>query len=172
MGANPATLIRDPQATLAEGALLLWPSLDRSLSERMLRAFGEQVGVLINVPFEQLSARQRRMIMHGTGDQWIDVPASKNKKNSKPVFRFQFKGLYPALEEAARQSATLRAQINRLTDEVECSSCSGSRLRVDAGAVRFRNRTIDQWCQLPLSELEVTRIGSPGRQASPVTDAW
>ena len=154
MGANPAVLVRDPQTTIADGALLLWPDLDKSLSQRMLQALGQQVGVPIDLPFDQLSARQRRMIMHGTGDQWIEVPKSTVKKIIHPFFRFQFKGLYPVLDEASRQSVTLRAQINHLIDEVECSSCAGSRLRDDAGAVRFRNRTVDQWCQLPFAQLQ------------------
>jgi len=154
MGANPAALLRDPQASLAAGALAFWPDLSRPMAERMLQALCEQVGVPIDVPFVQLSARQRRIIMHGTGDQWIEIPATKGKKEGPASFKFQFKGLYPALDEASRQSAALRAQINHLVEEVECAACSGSRLRDDAAAVRFRDRTIDQWCQLPLGPLQ------------------
>ena len=36
---------------------------------------------------------------------------------------------------------------------MECSACSGSRLRDDAAAVRFRGRTIDEMCRLPLGRL-------------------
>ncbi len=69
------------------------------------------------------------------------------------MFRFQYKGLYPALEEAARLSAAMRGQLDHLIDEVECSACSGSRLNELASAVRLRDRTIDDLCRLPLGKL-------------------
>jgi excinuclease ABC subunit A len=43
--------------------------------------------------------------------------------------------------------------LEHLVDEVECSVCSGSRLRDDASAVRFRGRTMDELCRLPLGRL-------------------
>ncbi len=70
-----------------------------------------------------------------------------------PLFRFQYKGLYPALEEASRVSPSLRTKLEHLVDEVECTVCGGSRLRDDAAAMRFHDRTIDELCRLPLGRL-------------------
>ena len=70
-----------------------------------------------------------------------------------PAFRFQYKGLYPALEEASRVSPGFRGRLEHLVDEVDCTVCCGSRLRDDAAAVRFRDRTIDEICRLPLGKL-------------------
>ncbi|MDI9446660.1 MAG: excinuclease ABC subunit UvrA, partial [Planctomycetota bacterium] len=66
---------------------------------------------------------------------------------------FQYKGLYPALEEASRMSPSFRARLEHLVGEVECSMCNGSRLRDDAAAVQLRNRTIDELCRMPLGKL-------------------
>ena len=42
---------------------------------------------------------QRRTVLYGTGEKWIDVHQGKRPKaGSQPLFRFQYKGLYPALE--------------------------------------------------------------------------
>jgi excinuclease ABC subunit A len=68
-------------------------------------------------------------------------------------FRFQFKGLYPALEETSKLSPSLRVRLEHLVGEVACSTCDGSRLRDDASAVRFRGKSIGQLCQLSLGEL-------------------
>jgi excinuclease ABC subunit A len=149
-GANPTALLRDPHATLAQGALALWPSLDHIVARRMLEALADGCGLPLETPFSQLNGRQRRILMHGTGDQWFEVRSSKSGPS---VFRFQFKGLYPALEEASRLSPQLRVRLERFVDQVECSACGGSRLRDDASAVRFRDQTIDQWCRMPLSLL-------------------
>ncbi len=152
LGANPAVLLRDPKLTLAEGAIALWPEAGEPLFKAMLSAFSAHTGVPIDVPFELLAARHRRVIMHGTGDEWIPAHA-KGKTAGAPLFHFQYKGLYPALEEASRMSPSFRSKLEHLTDQVECSVCSGSRLRDDAAAVRFRDRTMDEMCRQALGDL-------------------
>ncbi len=204
-GTNPAALIRDPKLSLAQGAVGLWPRPESLLFQLVLMSFAQATDIPTDVPFDQLDARQRRLIYYGTGDQWFEVrlpvrgdsqhvrekgdmrakgdrhhlperpttnlrsvpgfaqmvpvtffPERKQPSaaaQSRPVLRFQYKGLYPALEEAARFSPSLRRRLEHLVDEVECSACGGSRLRDDAAAVRFRGHTMDQWCRLPLGRL-------------------
>jgi len=148
-GANPAALLDRQDRTLQQGVLKPWPSLDQPLAASMLDAACSELDIPADLPFEQLSTRHRRLLMFGSGDRWIEVPAS----SEQGAFQFQFKGLYPALEEASRLSPSLRQRLESLVDQVECSSCGGGRLRDDAGAVRFQGRTIDQYCRLPLAEL-------------------
>jgi excinuclease ABC subunit A len=152
-GANTSALLRDPKLTLAQGAVALWPNVNSKLFVPMLEALSQQTGVPTHVPFEQLHPRQRRIVLHGTGETWIDVHTSTKQKKGPPLFRFQYKGLYPALEEAARLSQGLRSKLDHLVDEVECSVCGGSRLRDDSAAMRFRDRTIDEVCRTPLGLL-------------------
>ena len=166
-GANPAALLRDPKLTLAEGAVALWPDVQGQVFPLMLEAFCRGTGVPSDVPYNQLGARHRRVIMHGSGDQWFDAhlpPASEDASDAKsskkksaragrPVFSFQYKGLYPALEEASRTSPSLRGKLAHLVDEVECSLCGGSRLRDDASAVRLRGQTMDEICRISLASL-------------------
>src|SRR5688572_5939232 len=174
VGANPAALFRSMQMTLAEGAVLVWPNIKQPLFAAMLNALSSRFGLPIDVPFNQLSPRHRRLVMYGAGEEWIEVAGvrsqesgvSKKQKKSSPLnsdsclltpsFRFQYKGLYPALEEASRLSPRLRGRLEHLVDEIECSQCGGSRLRDDSAAVRFQSKTIDEYCRLPLSELLAT----------------
>jgi excinuclease ABC subunit A len=149
-GANPAALLRDPKLTLAEGAVALWPDLAQPLAKAMLEAFCKETGVPLDVPYEQLNSRQRRTLLYGTGDAWFSVTAASDV----PAMRFQFKGLYPALEEASRLSPSLRNRLEQFVGEVDCHTCGGSRLRDDAGAARFRDLTIDDLTRLPLGDLQ------------------
>jgi len=171
-GANPAALLRDPKLSLAEGAVLLWPNLNHTISRLMLETLGRDTGLRLDVPFDQLTARERRLVMHGSGEQWFDVRGQKPEargqrsevkgKNAEAgplIFRFQFKGLYPALEEASRLSPSFRGRLERFVDVVECTSCDGSRLRDDAGAVQFRGLTSGDLCRLPLGEFQRTLKG-------------
>ena len=155
-GANPAALIQNGRMTLAEGAVLLWPDTSLTVSQWMLDAFSIETGIPLDVPFEELDGRQRRIILHGTEDRWYGVWPAGKKRTGKPIFEFQFKGLYPALEEAARLSPSLRSRLELLVDEVECSACCGSRLREDASATKYRGMTIDQLCRQPLGQLQRT----------------
>ena len=75
-GANPAALLRDPKLTLAEGAVALWPVAKRGLFAAMLAAFTRATGIPLDVPFDQLGGRHRRLIFHGTGQQWFEAQAS------------------------------------------------------------------------------------------------
>ena len=166
IGANPAALLRSTQLTLADGAILAWPGIKQPLFAAMLAALSAHTGLPTDVPFEQLSPRHRRIVLYGTGEEWIRVGASSqargaSSKNNLPSgsrlapsnFLFQYKGLYPALEEASRMSPRLRSQLDHLVDEIECSQCGGSRLRDDSSAVRFQGRTIGEYCRMPLGRL-------------------
>ncbi|MEX0867060.1 MAG: ATP-binding cassette domain-containing protein, partial [Pirellulales bacterium] len=153
-GANPAALIRDAKLTLAQGAVLLWPQVGNGMFAAMLSALSAATGIAADVPLDHLTARQRRTLLHGAGDRWFDVPAPGGKKSDPPLFRFQYKGLYPALDEASRLSPKLRQRLEQFTDEVECSACDGSRLRDDASAMRLRGKTIADIARTPLGELQ------------------
>jgi excinuclease ABC subunit A len=155
VGANPAALIRDPKLSLKDGALLIWPNVEKAISQAMLAALTRDAGIPTDVPLAQLSPRQRRMIMHGTGETWFSVlPPGDRQKEARPLFRFQYKGLYPALEEASRLSPSFRARLEHLVDEVECTTCAGTRLRDDAAAVQFRRHAIDELSRLPMGQLK------------------
>jgi excinuclease ABC subunit A len=152
-GANTASLLRDPKLSLAEGAVAVWPEPENPYFRPLIEAFAAHTGVPLDVPFDQLQARYRRVVLHGTGEDWIPVHPEGKRKTGQPLYRFQYKGVYPALEEASRLSATFRSRLDHLVDEVECSTCGGSRLRDDAAAVRFRGQTMDEICRTPLGDL-------------------
>ncbi|WP_230679231.1 hypothetical protein, partial [Streptococcus pneumoniae] len=72
----------------------------------------------LDVQFERLSARHRRLILHGTGEQWFEVQSKvqgpKSKVKNSLAFRFQFKGLYPAIDEASRLAPSMRLKLEHL----------------------------------------------------------
>jgi excinuclease ABC subunit A len=172
-GTNLAALIADPKRTLAEGAIAAWPDVARNpLFRGILESLSEQFGIPLDRPFEKLEARHQRMVLYGTGEKWItldparlagaadttpaETPAGGRPKKAAapnaPAVRLQYKGLYPAVEEASRVSFACRMRLDHMVGEVPCSACHGSRLRDDAAAVRFHDRTLQQLCELPLGE--------------------
>jgi len=145
-GTNQTAVIADPKRSLLGGAIAAWPSVEKNpLFGKMLRAIGTQFGIPLDLPFNQLDAAQQRLILYGTGERWIPLDREGSVK-------FQYKGLYPAIEEAARVSFVYRQRLSEMVGEVACSSCQGSRLRSDAAAVRFQGKTLKQLCEMPLGE--------------------
>jgi excinuclease ABC subunit A len=190
-GADSSIFLKDPKQTLAEGAVQIFPDVQKPIARAMFHAFAKQTGIPLDVPFEQLDAKHRRMIFHGTNETWfgveLNIPNILNRDNEKwktenteiseqntanqdttnqntavPKstkktgmihFQFQYKGLYPAMEEASRLVPSFRGQTDEVLSEVECGVCMGSRLRDDVSAVRFIGYTIDQICRMPLGKL-------------------
>ncbi|MEX1040039.1 MAG: excinuclease ABC subunit UvrA [Pirellulaceae bacterium] len=150
-GADPTSLLSDPKRTLLDGALRMWPDLEIGISRQMLTVICQKNKIPLDTPFDQMGARQRRLILHGTGETWYDVMQEEDPK--RLAFRFQFKGLYPALADASKLSAAFRGQLEALVSEVECTTCDGSRLREDSSAMKFREKTILDICSFPLGQL-------------------
>lgn len=156
-GTNLTALIADPRKTLADGAVAAWPlASENDLFRRMLNAMSNELRIPLDVPFEKLNPRHQRFVLYGTGDKWIsldDAPESDGQpQDARLTARFQYKGLYPAVEEATRVSFPYRLKLEHLAGEVACSVCRGSRLRDDAAAVRFGGKTLQDVCDLPLGE--------------------
>jgi excinuclease ABC subunit A len=155
-GANPAVLIPDPRRTLREGAVAVWPGLEQNPKfGRMIAALAEAEGIDLDTPFDDLDGRHRRIILHGAGETWYAVPSGRvgtAHQPEEPAFSFQYKGLFPAIEEAARVSFVYRWKLQGMVDDVPCAACMGARLRDDAAAVRFHGHTLDQISRWPLGQ--------------------
>ena len=146
-GANPAVLIPDGKKSLRNGAVVVWPDFKTNpMFARMIAALGKTMGIDLDTPFDELEGRHRRAILHGTGNAWFNVASGEGQ----PAYSFQYKGLFPAIEEAGRVSYVYRWKLQGMVDNVPCASCMGARLRDDAAASKFRDFTIDQVGHWPL----------------------
>jgi excinuclease ABC subunit A len=139
-GANVNLLLRDTALSLRGGAVAAWPALEAgSPWLPFAEALAKHGGFSLDTPFAELDGSAQRLILHGGGETWIGTAP-----------RFQYKGLFPAVDEASRVSFVYRARLDQLVDEVPCSTCHGSRLRADAAATRFLGLTLGDLCAKPL----------------------
>jgi len=148
-GTGYAALFRDPQASLRDGALALWDVQNIVGLTSFLAAMADHEGFSLDAGYHLLSNTHKGVILHGTKDEWIELPSLVE---GQPPLRFQYKGIYPAVDEAARVSYVMR---QRLQDELTvsaCPTCQGARLRDDAAAVRFQGLTLGQLGALSLTE--------------------
>jgi excinuclease ABC subunit A len=163
-GANPAVVMRDATRSLRDGAIAAWPELTPEQPfTRFAEAIARHVGFSLDTPFEDLEPNQQRAVLHGTGEAWIQLvdssprqseakPRGKARSSTSALPQFQYKGIFPAIDEASRVSFVYRHRLEHLVGEVACSTCGGSRLRSDAAAFRFQGHTIGALCSLPLAQ--------------------
>ncbi|MBY0460937.1 MAG: excinuclease ABC subunit A, partial [Gemmataceae bacterium] len=175
-GANANLLLGDTAVSLRAGAVTAWPSLDaRSPWLPFAEALARHAGFSLDTPFDKLAPEHQRAILHGTGEEWIELSAERGARNAElktdkkakktavgsdsalrapnsALPKFQYKGLFPAVDEASRVSWVYRQRLEHLVDEVPCSACKGARTRPDAAATRFVGLTLRELCAKSLGD--------------------
>lgn len=148
-GTNQAALISNPNFSLMDGAVGIWPSPRLNPAfRRVLEGLAAAYDIPLETPWYQLDPQHQRVILYGSGERWIDVPPA----DGGVAVRIQYKGLYPTIDEASRVSYTYRQQFLDLVGEKPCSVCNGDRTRDDAAAVKLNDQTLPQLCRRPLVE--------------------
>jgi excinuclease ABC subunit A len=164
-GAPAAAIIHQPGRALLDGAVAGWGRIDpQSPFGRMLTALCCHLGVGPETPLREWTAEQKRVLMFGSpaGD-WIDGGAAFRG------LRFQWRGFFPTIDAATRNSWLLRHQLHNVVTDIPCLACHGGRIRPDAAAVRLGGddrppaeggrpaapggRTIVEVCELPLCDV-------------------
>jgi excinuclease ABC subunit A len=146
-GAPAGEIIRHPARTLFDGAIDGWPRIDRKTPlGRMLLALCEHLGVSPSQPLLDWTPEQKRALMFGTTAAWVDGGKAFDG------MRFQWRGFFPAIDHASRNSWLFRYKLRNTVTDIPCTTCRGGRLRPDAAAVRLGGRSIVDVCDLPLTD--------------------
>ncbi len=179
-GASIDAIVTNPSKSVLDGAIFGWDRLDGNpLLRETLRAVIDHLGINPATPWRVLNPQQQRMVLHGVDDgEWIEVeipsrglqPArsgnggdrskrgtvARTKARGSLKIRVQWKGFFPAIDQATRASWHYRKQLEALVTEISCKVCGGSRLQPLARFVRFgsgkRSLTIHELCSVPLRD--------------------
>jgi len=143
-GASTNLIVPHPRLSIRGGAIAGWEELtDNPALLAMVAPLADFLGIGLDVPWCELPAEGQRGILYGTGSHWFERTDG---------VRFQWKGFYPAIDEATKSSWQYRSRLSSLTTEVACQRCGGSRLKPEAAAVRLGERTIVEVCRMPLDK--------------------
>ncbi len=153
---DPGLLVADAGATLREGALHGFTAEGKLVYGRLGLAHVEQVaeayGFDIDTPWRDLTAKQRQVVLRGTGARKFDFRWRKQGRHSRTdgVDSRAFPGLIPHLESVYR-GATAR-HLDRFRAATVCPDCDGARINAVARAVRFEGRALPDLLRAPLRE--------------------
>ncbi len=140
-GIDPARVVPDPRKSLAGRPIAPFNSPAYESAYDDLRAVSRRNKVRWNVPWNELTPREREVVWKGAGD-WYGV-----------------EGLFKYLEKK-RYKVHVRVLLSRYRGYTPCPACAGARLKPEALAVTLAGKTIAEVAALTLDELLVFLEGA------------
>ncbi|MEM7203200.1 MAG: excinuclease ABC subunit UvrA [Planctomycetota bacterium] len=149
-------LVADASKSIRDGALACFTDDGRLVYGRFslehLELVGEEFGFDLDTPWQALTAKQRRVVLHGSGAKKFDFRWRKQGKNytARGRDRRAFPGVIPHLESVYR-GATAR-HLERYRASTACPECEGRRLNSVACSVRFGGFTLPEVNAWPVGQ--------------------
>ena len=147
---DPTTLVPDESLSIDEGAVAPWNSLMWSLMTDVCRA----MGVRTDVPFRELSEREKEIVFHGPAEKKHILYCAKNSDQVTELDFTYFNAIYTvenALSKVKDEKGMKR--VEKFLKQEPCPDCGGTRLSEQARAPRIQGLSLDQVCQMSLSDL-------------------
>ncbi len=151
---DPDLVMPNKALTLAEGALVAWPTDDKQgYYWQLLKATAEHFNIPTDVPVQELTAAQRHVLLQGSGSETISVHYV-NREGARREYRTQFEGVIPNLNRRYQESTSdyVRDKLEEFMVNSPCPVCAGTRLQPVARAVEINNVTITDVTQWQVAE--------------------
>ncbi len=153
------TLVPDDSLTIDGGAVAPWNSLMWSLMTDVCR----EMGVRTDVPFRDLSDREKEIVFHGPPEKKHIFYHAKNSNQAGELDFTYFNAVYTvenALSKVKDDKGMKR--VEKFLKEEPCPDCRGTRLSAAARAPRLRGLSLDEACAMTLTDLNDWVRGVPG----------
>ena len=144
------TLVPDDSLTIDEGAVAPWNSLMWSLMTDICR----EMGVRTNVPFRELTDKEKDIVFHGPAEKKHIFYHNKNSNQAGELDFTYFNAVYTvenALSKVKDEKGMKR--VEKFLREDICPECHGTRLSAAARAPKLRGISLDEACAMTLTEL-------------------
>lgn len=171
-----ATLVPDENLTIDQGAVAPWNSLMWSLMTDVCRA----MGVRTDVPFKDLSPREKEIVYHGPAEKKrIFYKAKKTNQAGELDFTF-YNAVYTVKNALAKvKDEQGMKRVEKFLKQEPCPDCGGSRLSAAARAPRVGGLNLADVCQKTLVDLTAWVAAVPAtmpaemrEMAQNITDAF
>ena len=144
------TLVPDDSLTIDEGAVAPWNSLMWSLMTDICR----EMGVRTDVPFRELTKREKEIVFHGPAEKKHIFYHNKNSNQAGELDFTYFNAVYTVENALAKvKDEKGMKRVEKFLKEDICPDCHGTRLSAAARAPRLRDISLDEACAMTLSAL-------------------
>lgn len=145
-----STLVPDESLTIEEGAVAPWNSLMWSLMVDVCRA----MGVRTDVPFKDLTEKERDIVFHGPAEKKHILYRSKNTELAGELDFTYFNAVYTVENALAKvKDEKGMKRVAKFLKESVCPDCGGSRLCEAARAPKLMGLSLDEVCRMTLTDL-------------------
>ena len=128
-------VVPDPGKSIEEGAIEPWTKPRYRGLFQVLKSWARDRGIPTNVPWRQLTAEQRRLVLEGDSENDYEG----------------VKGFFQWLERK-KYKLHVRVFLSRYRGYATCPECGGTRLRAEARAVRLAGKSITEVCKFTVKE--------------------
>lgn len=146
------TLVPDESLTIEQGAVAPWNSLMWSLMTDVCK----EMGVRIDVPFCELTEREKEIVYHGPAEKkHILYHPKKSNSNDFAELDFTYFNAVYTVENALSKVKDEKGmkRVEKFLKEDICPDCHGTRLSAAARAPKLLGISLDEACQMTLVQL-------------------
>ena len=150
---DPELVVPDGSLSMQDGAIAPWAGARSAYFDALLTGVAEVGGFEIDVAWADLRAKDRKVVLSGTGTKKVDI-RYRNRFGRSRSYSSAFEGVIPWLQRRHGESDSEwgREQIEQYMREVACRSCGGARLKPTSLAVTIDGKSIAEVCGLSIAE--------------------
>ncbi|MCC8254932.1 excinuclease ABC subunit UvrA [Vibrio campbellii] len=149
---DPSRVIQDETLSLAQGAIRGWDQKNYYYFQ-MLTALADHYGFDLHAPFNALPKKTQDIILKGSGRTEVEFKYINDRGDIR-VKRHPFEGILNTLERRYRdtESNSVREELAKYISTKSCSSCGGTRLRLEARNVFIADTTLPEIVELSIAD--------------------
>ncbi|MFL7034497.1 excinuclease ABC subunit UvrA [Vibrio lentus] len=149
---DPSRVILDENLSIAEGAIKGWDQKNYYYFQ-MLTSLSDHYGFDLYAPFNSLPKKTQEIILKGSGRTEVEFKYINDRGDIR-VKRHPFEGILNTLERRYRdtESSAVREDLAKYISTKSCSSCDGTRLRLEARNVFIGDTTLPEIVQLSIAD--------------------
>ncbi|MGI9889501.1 excinuclease ABC subunit UvrA [Vibrio chagasii] len=149
---DPSRVILDENISIADGAIKGWDQKNYYYFQ-MLTSLSEHYGFDLFAPFNSLPKKTQEIILKGSGRTEVEFKYINDRGDIR-VKRHPFEGILNTLERRYRdtESNAVREDLAKYISTKSCSSCDGTRLRLEARNVFIGDTTLPEIVELSIAD--------------------
>ncbi|KAA1197176.1 excinuclease ABC subunit UvrA [Vibrio cholerae] len=149
---DPDRVIQDANLSLAQGAIRGWDQKNFYYFQ-MLTALAEHYDFDVHTPFNKLSKKIQEIILHGSGRTEIEFKYINDRGDIR-LKKHPFEGILHNLERRYRdtESNSVREELAKYISNKSCSSCDGTRLKIEARNVFINDTALPTIVELSIAD--------------------
>ncbi|HFG1862429.1 TPA: excinuclease ABC subunit UvrA [Vibrio cholerae] len=149
---DPDRVIQDANLSLAQGAIRGWDQKNFYYFQ-MLTALAEHYNFDVHTPFNKLSKKIQEIILHGSGRTEIEFKYINDRGDIR-LKKHPFEGILHNLERRYRdtESNSVREELAKYISNKPCSSCDGTRLKIEARNVFINDTALPTIVELSIAD--------------------